>query len=285
MESTMTLNLPKAQTGLESFYSPVSAPGEGTDVMAPFVLQRQKMKWCREQVVETDIHHQVAVGKLLKFIKRRDSLTSSLGGKLVDVRRICLGLLEEDEFSEVGLDGAVSQDPVTVLRQGRKVRLAFGQPGLELTSPSWVKAKIEVDWMLDDLVENVDALDAMIDQVAMQNRIVQAAAAARRQAVEDFDENHLLVGRSVEACFRMAGMKEEADRVRMASRRPSRSEEEPVLEAGPAEEPPAPPDGEAGIEPAASADALSADAASAEVTATEEPLERSLGASTEAATA
>lgn len=234
IEATMELNQTKARTGLESFFHPVARADEPVDLMAPIVMQREKMTWCRELVVETDLAHQLELGKLAKYIAQRNSLSSEVSKKLVRIRRVGRGLLGEDEFVETGLDGAVSQDPEVIARQGKKVTLAFAQPGLELESSAWVRAKIEVEDLLDGLDADVEALEAVLGKVSLHRRRVEDTAEEKRQALDGFNESYLLIGRSTEACFRMAGMPAAAERVRTATRRLASSEddEEPAQEAG-----------------------------------------------------
>ncbi len=133
---------------------------------------------------------------------------------------LCLGLLEDEELKEWGLDGAVAQDPVAVLRQGQKAQHNFEQPDLdEIESPEWMAIKVHAEPIVQALESNVKELDLTIQEIARQRRRIEEAAAEKGQAFKEFDKNYLLIGRSTEASFRMAGMDEAADRARPSTRR------------------------------------------------------------------
>ena len=238
LETTLAVNGPKAESGLRTFYFPVAKPDVTVDFATPFVLQHDKMRWCRERMVEADLKHQFEIGVQTALFARRKTLVLSVGGKLVNLRRTCGGLLEEAEFAEIGLVGPVSQDPVTLARQGRKVLLGFARRGQELKSPVWLRVAIETESLLEGLASDVEALEKVIAEISQQLRLVQGAAAEREEAFADFDKNYVQIGRSAEAAFRMAGMDAEADRARLPSRRLSRGEpDESAPEAGAPEEP------------------------------------------------
>jgi hypothetical protein len=77
-------------------------------------------------------------------------------------------------------------------------------------------------------------LSTHLTEISRQRRRGQKAAAARRQADEDFDRCYQLIGRSTAADYHMAGLEAEAERVRPPRRRGGREveDEEPVDETG-----------------------------------------------------
>ena len=224
LESSLTINQPAAEEGLGIFFMPVAKPDQTIDLTTPFVLRRDKMRWCRERVTTADLAHQIELGKQAKLFKQRDELTRSLGVKLVKMRSTGSGLLDEGEFAEIGLVGPVSNDPTTVHRQGRKVLLGFAQKGQQLESPGWQAVGITAEPLIAGIATNVEALGKVLEAIAEQKRLVQGAAAARERAFAEFNTNYLLIGRWTEASLRMAGLDMEADRARPSVRRLTRSD-------------------------------------------------------------
>ncbi len=210
----------QAAVGLAEFFAPVTDPEEAVDFTAPLARYRRKMAHCREKVVEADYAHQDQLRIQAKLFRHRTELSSALSNKLVRLRRLCLGLLQDEELKEWGLDGAVAQDPVAVLRQGQKAQRNFQQPDLdEIESPEWMAIKVHAEPIVQALESNVRDLDLTIQEIARQRRRIEDAAAEKGQAFTEFDTNYLLIGRSTEACFRMGGMDEAADRARPSTRR------------------------------------------------------------------
>jgi hypothetical protein len=234
LEASLEISAAHAAEGLAELFAPVIGPDESFDLTALFTLRNRKLRHCREQLAATDLEHRDQVEELTRLIHQRDALAKSLGDKLVNLRRVCLGLTDETELVRLGLAGAVSQDPVVVYRQGQKAWMRFQKPGLELRSPEWMDVRIRPETLVTALGTDVQELSTHLAEISRQRRRVQTAAAARRRADEDFDRCYQLIGRSTAADYRMAGLEAEAERVRPPRRRGGREveDEEPVDETG-----------------------------------------------------
>ncbi|HEX9731026.1 MAG TPA: hypothetical protein VGG06_03460 [Thermoanaerobaculia bacterium] len=230
LEASLELTAVQAAEGLREFFAPVIGPDENFDLTALFVLKGRKLRHCREQVVAADLEHREQVEALTRLLTARDGLTTLLGSKLVDLRRVCLGLYDEDELLRLGLDGAVSQDPVTVYRQGQKAWARFKKPGLELKAPpAWLVVEVKTETLVEGLGNDVQSLGDTLTEISRQRRRVQKAAAARRKAAAEFDRCYQLIGSSTEKDYRMAGLDDEADRVRPSRRQSGEVEGEETL--------------------------------------------------------
>lgn len=247
LEASLEITTAQAAEGLAEFFAPVIGPDETFDLTALFVLKNRKLRWSREQVVTADLAHREQVEILSELLTGRDALAKSLGGKLVDLRRVCLGLFDEEELIRLGLGGAVSQDPVVIHRQGQKAWLRF-QNLEQLKTPKWLEVEVKVETLVSGLGTDVQALGEKLTEISKQQRRVEKAAAVRRKAAADFDRNHQLIGSSTETDYRMAGLDDEADRAR-SSRRRSREadDQEPFSTSG--DEPSTEPAGETGDVP------------------------------------
>ena len=262
LEASLEVSLPEAGDRLRAFYAPVLKPDETIDLTSTLDLNLRKLRWCREQVIEADLNHQAALERLSELLHQRTDMTSTVGGKLVRLRRICLGLFDEEELLRLGLDGTVAQDSTLVYRQGQKVVWRFRQPDLELASSTLPQIKVEVSELAEALAGDVKSFGELLHEIDLQRRRVQRAAARKRQAIEDFDFNYLHVGRITESCYFMAGMDDEAQRARPSVRRSGRGqdaeeqppEEEPQPDDAPAEDPPPADDAEPEPDPGPSPD-------------------------------
>lgn len=233
LEASLELTAEHAAAGLAEFFAPVIEPDETFDLTTFFTLRNRKLRHSREQFATADLEHREQVEELTRLLLQRDALSSSLGGKLVNLRRVFLGLADEAQLVRFGLAGAVSQDPVTVYRQGQKAWTRFKKPDMELRSPEWMDVQIRTESLVEALGTDVQALSTVLIDISRQRRRVQEAAAARRKADEDFDRCYQLIGSSTEADYRMAGLEAEAERVRPSQRRGTEAEsEEPVNQAG-----------------------------------------------------
>lgn len=220
LTTSLTISTAKATAGLDDFFAPVIGPEETLDLSMPLVLCERKLRWNRQQVEARDLEHRQQVEELSRLLTRRDKLTRSVAETLINTRRVCLGLYGDDELVALGLDGTVARDATNVLRQGRKAWLRLSQRG-GMESPDWVDVEIDLGSLAQSLRRDTDVLDRLLDEIGEKRRLVEATASAKRAALRDFDLSYLLIARSAEAAYRMAGMDDEAERARPPRRRGS----------------------------------------------------------------
>ncbi len=233
-EASIEIVTPQAAEGLADFYAPVIKPDEAFDLTALFVLNGRKLRHCREQVVEADLEHRTQVETLTRLQGERDALTSSLGNRLVRIRRVCLGLYDEKELVRLGLDGTVSNNAVAVYRQGQKTWRRLLQSNLELKPPELEIEPMDLGPFIEALGSDVKSLGTLLLEIGKQRRKVQVAAAVKGKALAEFERCYVLIGANTESAYRMADLDAEAARARPTRRRGGREveDEEPAIVTG-----------------------------------------------------
>ena len=219
LEGTLAVHAPAASAGLDEFFAPVEDDGTGFDAETYFDVLRRKVVWWRERLIHLDLTHQEELAERAEQRGREVELAKSLYGRLVNLRRVSHGLLEEDDLVTLGLAGTVSQDPVTVQRQAEKAWKRFQGDDPKVRSSRWPQVREKLTAMADDLGPDVKALAKTVKDLKRTRRKVESAASRKRQGIRDFDRHYFWIAKSAEVHLRMAGLEDAADHVKPQARR------------------------------------------------------------------
>ncbi len=230
LELEETLANARAETvdGLGDFLTPILKGDERPALEVSLDLYRRKMTWARESLLAVEETYLESVARDGELCARRQSLTASLIGKLVNLHRTCRGYLGEEDLHVLGLDGRTARRPQAVLKQSRAIATSLGQLDLELDCPQWPDMMTWLRQQAKILLPDIRELSRTMQAIEEQRRQTRADADARKDAIADFDRSYLAIGNVVEGMLRMAGLDAEADRVHPSMRRLLRKKERGV---------------------------------------------------------
>jgi hypothetical protein len=165
-------------------------------------------------LVEADEAHLAAVGDLAAPRRRRDAGAAELYSGLVEVRRLAEGLWADRAEELLRLGGPVSQNPVTLLRQARRVLARLSDPATPRPEKRFDSAAVdETEWVAR-LAPPADALDKALSQLRFATRQTESTLQAKNEALAAYDLQFGRLSRFLEALFDLSGLPSFASRLR-----------------------------------------------------------------------
>lgn len=225
--SSIRQNRPKLLTNLtktlgEPLPEDRSIPeiGEFIDVLADGLEARG------QNMVAADSVHLTEIGGDPRHREVRDEANEVLIGKYIAQRGIYTGAFGEAAASAIGFDSVVDREPKRLELQVMRVKEELESPDLELPALRAGGISIEPVTFAQGFEPEYSRLVAANADVLRELRKADSSLIAKREAMEMYDRWFLWVAGTWESLLKLAGMFEEARRVRPSLRRPGRRSEE-----------------------------------------------------------
>ncbi|HEX2162468.1 MAG TPA: hypothetical protein VHM02_00825, partial [Thermoanaerobaculia bacterium] len=165
-------------------------------------------------LVEADEAHLATVGNLADPRRGRDEAVARLSSALVEVRRLAEGLYGERAEELLRLGGAVSQNPVVLLRQARRVVARVADAGTPRPPKRFDSASVdEAEW-LERLEPEIEALEQALSRVRFGRRQMESTLRAKNEALAAYDVAFGRTARFMEALLDLSGLSSFASRLR-----------------------------------------------------------------------
>ncbi len=156
---------------------------------------------------------------------RRDADVKEVNAKVGRVRRTFSGVYDDDQMAEIGLARRNARDSEVLLEQAVTLATNLEQPDLELTEAKLGGIDVHASAMAQDIKPSADKLQQSLSELRREERQTEATLIAKNEAMEEFNHGFLWIARSVESQLQLAGLDEQAARVRPSSRRPGVTEQ------------------------------------------------------------
>ncbi len=155
----------------------------------------------------------------------RDKLVAAVRQKLIDVRGIVQGLFGRKRAVEVvAVDGETATQPDLLWRQAEHTLSRLRSPDLRLPAASTAAFAFDPTTLADELDPMVAALEASITTVNLDRRAAATSQQEKKDAIEDHDLLITACGRIVSGFYLLAQRPDLADRIRLALRPKSRTQ-------------------------------------------------------------
>lgn len=178
----------------------------------------------RDQLHEADRRNRTRKARETQARARRDADIQQVNAKVARVRRAFAGVYDDDQMVEIGLARRNARDSEVLLEQAASLAVNLEQPDLELPAEQLGGIKVDAPELARDLGPTAQQLQQSLTELRRQQRQSETAQFARNQAVAEFNHSFLWIARSVESLLQLAGLEEQAIRVRPSSRRPGVTE-------------------------------------------------------------
>ncbi len=206
---------------IEPFLREGEAPFDLTQLQQ--LLQRM-VQASFERIVEADKAHVDQLTDAIAPRLERDGWMAKVRRKLIDIRRIALGLVDPKRVVEiVAIDGATAEEPELLWRQGEHTLSRLRSPDFRLPAVTTQAVSFDPLQLADELEPLVTGLRGSIAAVQLEER---TAALSLQVKTEDMDEHDQLISASrhiLVGFYLLARRPDLARRVRISLPRPRRS--------------------------------------------------------------
>ena len=210
-----------AGQGLEDGQSPPDVEGNLTALQGGLAATEKRM-------VEADRRHVRQLAVTMSLRQKVREVTGRVYRKFSTIRRTVEELHGKgNAFVLAGIEGPTAQKPRKLLRQCELALARLLEPGLEL--PPHEVDGIEVDplKLALGLQADVDELRSLLADQRRERRLLQKTRKQKNRAIDAHRQTLVWTARTVEGYYMLAGEPELAERLRPATRRPSRPPTEP----------------------------------------------------------
>lgn len=192
---------------------------------------------------EADQRYRDAIVAVAEAFKNRNKAAAPVRRRHRGLRKSVQGAHSEASLAVVGLEAPASENALALREECTDVVLRFRKPETRamLGEPE-VGQVLDFDRLADGMEKDLGPFKVAIDAVTEAQKQRDASFVGRKEAEQRLRSVYANVGRVQEGYFRLAGLEDLADRIRLTIPKPSQKVEEPGPDAGdPAEEPDSPP--------------------------------------------
>lgn len=205
------------------------------DVALLLKLVGRTMTSTMQSLVAADQAHLTELADDDPARRERDDTATTLRQQFVDLREILTGMYG-GAFANQILAEAVPRDPVMLLQYATTVEENLDRA--TLPTPRIPGASLDKAAIISRIGSLRQTLDQTIQSVAREVREAQATQSAKDAAMDSFDRFFSMGADATSSLFRLAGMPEQAAKVRPSIRRPGQTVNDDET-ADPATTPPA----------------------------------------------
>ncbi len=183
----------------------------------------------RDELREAERRNRDQKARETKARGRRDADVKRVNAKVGRVRKVLTGVYDDQQAAEIGLARRNARDPEVLLEQAATLAVHLGRSELELAEAQLGGIDVDAPQLAQDVKPSADRLRRSLSGLRREVKRTEATQIAKDEAMAEFNHGFLWIARSIESQLRLAGLEEQAARVRPSSRRPGVTER---LESG-----------------------------------------------------
>jgi len=176
-------------------------------------------------LVAADTAHEAELADDAKPRELRDEEAQRVYQTLVDLRAGVAAALGQDGLRVLGIDHSTPSDPSVLLNEGAAVLARLRDKGLKMPPHRRKGVRFDASDFADELEAHLSPLDQALKDVAREVREAEKTLQDKRKAKAAHDEAFSLGASWLSATFSLAGLDDQAERLRPAPRRPGQVEE------------------------------------------------------------
>ncbi len=248
LASSTAVQKPKVSAALHELYG--STQGDAADNPAPAdwnVVQDSNIVLLNRSagnLRQADQAHRENLVVLKKLRRRRQRMVAGFKGRIRDERKSFGGTYTEEALADLRLDAPPARTYLAIREQLLEFRERLQDPATpdKLPDPLPGHLTIELQPIADAIGDQIEAYDNLMTEIREQRKRADESLLAKQQAIKDNRRTIVNVGRVQEGYYRLVGLDDLADRIRVATRprRKPKPEETPESEEPESEEPESP---------------------------------------------
>ncbi len=205
-------------------YSPHLEEGQSAPFDTQIQLFAKELIRLSTELREAERRNRRQKARETKARTRRDADVQQVNVKVGRVRRAFSGVFDEDQMAEIGLARRNARDSEVLLEQAATLVVNLEQPELELADAQLGGIDVDAPNLAADVKPSAESLRESLAELRREQRRTEVTQIAKNQAMKEFNHSFLWIARSVESLLQLAGLEEQAVRVRPSSRRPGVTE-------------------------------------------------------------
>ncbi len=221
--SALETHAPQMADVLGSKYSLHLDEGQVMPFDTQLQLFEKELIGLRDRLHKADRSNRTQKAQETESRARRDADVKQVNAKVIRVRRVFSGVYEDDQLAKIGLARRNARESDVLQEQAAYLADNLEQ-SLELTGSQLGQFEVDPSIMAQVLKPSADQLRQSLSELHHEERQTEATQIAKNEAMEEFNHGFLWIARSVESLLQLAGLEEQAARVRPSSRRPGVTE-------------------------------------------------------------
>ncbi len=205
-------------------YSPHLEEGQVMPFATQLQLFEKELIRLTQQLRQAERRNRTQKARESKARTRRDAHVQEVNTKVARVRRTVSGVFNDGEMVEIGLSRRNARDSEVLLEQAASLVVNLERPDLELSAEQLGGVDVDASVLAQDIKPCADKLQQSLTELRREQRQTEATLFAKNEAMDEFNHGFLWIARSVESLLQLAGLPEQAGRVRPSSRRPGVTE-------------------------------------------------------------
>ncbi len=178
----------------------------------------------RDELREAERRNRDQKARETKARGQRDADVKLVNAKVGRVRKVFTGVFDDQQAAEIGMARRNARDSEVLLEQAATLAANLGRSELELTEAQLGGVDVNAPQLAQDVKPSADRLQQSLSKLRRDEKRTEATMLAKGKAMEEFNHGFLWIARSIESHLQLAGLEEQALRVRPSSRRPGVTE-------------------------------------------------------------
>ncbi len=178
----------------------------------------------RNELHESERRNRNQIARETKARGQRDADVQLVNAKVGRARKVFTGVFDDQQAAEIGMARRNARDSEVLLEQAATLAAHLGRSELQLAEAQLGGIDVDAPTMAQDIKPSADKLQRSLSELRREEKRTEATQIAKNEAMEEFNHGFLWIARSVESMLQLAGLKEQAVRVRPSSRRPGVTE-------------------------------------------------------------
>ncbi len=207
---------------VEIFNGPLgqSLPRDIRSIFELQISQLQKvLSAARDMLVTSDRKVRDQKALVIRFRRIRNDAEKALNPYVMGLKDTFRGACGREVTVDLGFALRIPEHPGELLEQAQHLTARLSESDVELPEIRYEGVTIDRAALVREMKPLVDSLGVALDDVAREEREVEAMKIAKDEAVATYDRTFGWAARSAESLFRMANLPEVAKRVRPSGRR------------------------------------------------------------------
>jgi hypothetical protein len=175
---------------------------------------------CRDRLADVAERHLDVLTRAGELERRSDAANDRLANAMSALRATFRGVYGFAQLGHFGFPDRAPRRPKVLWDQSCELRQRLAEPDLELPPSRVPEFDLDCADLSRKLAPSIDGLDQALGAVRDHESRVAESERLQDEALAEFNEALPHIARSLESWLRMAGLDEQADRVRPSRRRP-----------------------------------------------------------------